>query len=67
MVEKIFNHVRLTVSASLKAREMPAGKPLMHKDESSLARKCVYNYRSEVGMLIYLQESTQPKISMAVH
>ena len=35
-------------------------KPLMHKYESSIGRKCVWNYRSEVGMLSYLQGSIWP-------
>ena len=28
------NHVELTVSVSLKSRETPTGKPLLHKGES---------------------------------
>ena len=61
------NYVRLEVSESLKARDTPAGKPLMHKEESSLVRKCGFNYRSAFGMLSYLQISTRPDISMDVH
>ena len=54
-IEKIINHVVLAVSASLKSIEVPTGKPLIYKDEYILARKCVWNYREEVGMLSYLQ------------
>ena len=66
-MEKIINHVGLEVYASLKAREKPAGKPLPHKDESSIGRKFVWNYREAVGMLSYLQVLTRPEIPMAVH
>ena len=66
-IEKIINHVVLAVYASLKSIEVTTGKPLIYKDEYILARKCVWNYREEVGMLSYLQGSTGPEISMAVH
>ena len=66
-MEKIINYVGLEVSASIKARETPTGKPPLHKDEYILGRKYVWNYRAELGMLSYFQESTQPEISMAVH
>ena len=54
LLEKIFNHVGLTVSASLKSRETTYGKQLPQKEEYSLGRKCVRKYRSVVGMLSYL-------------
>ena len=57
-VEKIINHVGLEVSATLKAIYTPAVKPLLHKDESSIVRKFVCNYRAAVSMLSYLQGST---------
>ena len=38
LVETIINHVGLEVSASLKVRETPSGKPLLHKYESILGR-----------------------------
>ena len=66
-MEKVINHVVLEVPASLKATETPAGKPLLHKDEYIIGRKCVWNYRAAVGMLSYIQGSTQPEILMAVH
>ena len=67
LVEKIINHVRLTVTASLRAREAHDWKSLLHKDKYSLGRKCVCNLRAAVGMLIYLQGSTRPEIKIAVH
>ena len=42
-------------------------KPLLHNDKSSLGRKCICNYRSEVGMLSYLLVTTRPEISMAIN
>ena len=41
LLEKTINHVGLELYASLKARETPAGKSLLHKDECSLVSKCV--------------------------
>ena len=55
MMERIINHVGLEVSVSLQSREMLTGKPLLNKEESSLGRKCVWNYRASVGMLSSLQ------------
>ena len=51
LVEKIINHVGLILSASLKSRETPAGKPLLNKEEYILGSKLVWNYKAEVGML----------------
>ena len=67
LVDKIINHVGLTLSESLKRREMPAGDTLLNKNKSSLIIKCVWNYKEAVGILSYIQVSTQTKISMAVH
>ena len=55
LVEKIINHIGLEVFVSLKKRETPTGKPLMHKDKFSLGIKYVWDYREAVGMLSYLQ------------
>ena len=66
-MNKIINRVRLEAYASLKVIDTPAGKPLLCKDKSILGCESVYNYRSMVGMLIYLRVSAQSLISMAVH
>ena len=58
LMEKIINHVGLTVFVNLKEREMLTGK-LLYKEESSIGRKCAHNYRSEVGMLRYPQRSNR--------
>ena len=61
------NHVELEVSVSLKSIEMPTGKPLLHKDSSSLGRKFVWSYRPVSVVLCYIQGPTQPEIAMTVH
>ena len=66
LVGKIVNHVGLTLSVSLKWREIPAGKSFLHKDEYSIGIKCVWNYGSEVVMLSYVQVSTRPEIYTAI-
>ena len=45
----------------------PAIKPLLHKDLDGLPRKHSWNYRQAIGMLTYLQGTSRPDISMAVH
>ena len=66
-MEKIINHFRLTVSASLNYIEIPIGKTLPHKEKIILGKKCVFKYRAEVVMLSYLQVLKKPEISMAIH
>ena len=65
--DKIFNHVRRMVFVSLKGKETPEGKLLLHNYESSPARNFVWNYREAVDMLSYNQGSTEPEISMESH
>jgi hypothetical protein len=45
----------------------PATYPLLSKDEIGPARKASWSYRSVIGMLGYLEGTTRPDISMAVH
>ena len=63
----MMNHVELEVSVSLKSIEMPTGKPLLNKYESGIGRKSVWNYKAAVGMLMYIQGSIHPEISISVH
>ena len=48
-------------------KRTPVGKPLLCKDVDDVERKYSWNYRSAIGMLNYLQNSTRPEIAMAVH
>ena len=50
-----------------KERINPAGKSLLHADSEGLTQKHTWSYRTAVGMAGYLQGSTRPDISMAVH
>ena len=52
---KLFKKIGLEVSASLKARETPTVKQLLHTCESSIGIKCVWNYRAAVGVLILIK------------
>lgn len=49
------------------ARPTPVVKPLLHRDIDGEPRRTSWNYRSVIGMMNYLQQSTRPDISMAVH
>ena len=49
------------------AKSTLVGKPLLHKDLSGKPRKEKWNYRTAVGMFTYLQGTSRPEISMAVH
>ena len=56
-----------TDQSMMNGKETPVGKPLLHKDLSGEQRKHNWNYRSAVGMLNYLANSTRPELAMAVH
>ena len=51
----------------MKTKRVPATKPLLHKDVDGVERKHNCHYRQVIGMLNYLQGSTRPDISMAIH
>jgi len=48
-------------------KRTPVGKPLLYKDVVGVESKHSWNYRSAIGMLNYLKNSTRPDIAMAVH
>ena len=48
-------------------RSVPVVGPLLCKDENGPERKHEWNYRTLTGMLGYLQSTSRPDISMAVH
>jgi hypothetical protein len=45
----------------------PVAKGLLHRCLAGKPRKYNWKYRTAVGMLSYLQNSTRPEIAMAVH
>ena len=49
------------------AKPTPAVKPLLHRDVNGESRKASWSYRSIIGMMSYLQQSTRPDCSKAVH
>ena len=57
----------LEIDQKVNHRNTPASKPLLHKDKDAANRVRNWNYRTAIGMLNYLQGSTRPDISMAVH
>ena len=48
-------------------KETPASSPPLHAHENGAERIEKWNYRSVIGMLIYLARNTRPDIEYAVH
>ena len=65
LIERLLNVV--SMDDSVNPKPTPAVSPLLHKDLDGLERKNNWKYRQVIGMLGYLQGSTRPDISMAVH
>ena len=65
LIERILN--LLEIDSKVNSKPTPVSKPLLHKDKDAAPRARKWNYRAAVGMLNYLQASTRPDISMAVH
>ena len=57
----------LGLDTSSKQHKTPAVSPPIHADPTGDARKEKWNYRSVIGMLIYLSRNTRPDIEYAVH
>ena len=66
LIRRILETCNIDLS-EMNAKETPVGKPLLHKDLSGEKRKQHWNFRSAVGMLNYLANSTRPELAMAVH
>ena len=65
LIKKIVDFIEM--SNDTNPKDIPLGKSLMHKDLLVVEQKQSWNYRSAVGMLNYLQNSTRPDIAMSVH
>ena len=66
LIDRIINAMGVD-NRMTNARPTPAVKPLLHRDTDGEARRATWNYRSIIGMMNYLQQSTRPDISFAVH
>jgi len=67
LIQRIIDLLGLEKDSTHSPRPTPATKPLLHKDLLGEKRKNTWNYRQAVGMLTYLQATSRPDISMAVH
>lgn len=67
LTERIIEAVGLDKDINGSSKPTPSVKPLLNKDLDRLERKHDWNYRSVVGMTGYLQSSTLPDLSIAVH
>jgi hypothetical protein len=66
LIQRILEALGIEPSMTNK-RSVPVVGPLLSKDTDGPVRKGSWSYRSVIGMLGYLQGSTRPDISMAVH
>jgi len=67
-IQRVIDLLGITANHSkCNTRPTPAVKPLLHKDLNGVPRVNPWNYRTAIGMLTYLQGTTRPDISMAVH
>ena len=57
----------LEIDDKVNSKSTPVTKTILHKDKEADLRVRSWNYRAAVGMLNYLQASSRPDISMAVH
>ena len=69
LIERIIEFIESERPTKLNGKQSitPVGKPLLHKDLMGVPRKYGRNYRTEVGMIVYLQKNTWLEISMANH
>ena len=67
LIERFFKLIGLDGDSTVNTRDTPAVKPILHKDLKGLPRKHTWNHRQAIGMLTYLQGTTRPDISIAVH
>jgi hypothetical protein len=67
LIESIFRDLKLE-GDNIKGRQTPALKTrILHKDEKGELFNNSFHYRSVIGKLNYLEKSTRPDISYAVH
>jgi len=70
LIDRILNFLSLCnneFESDTNFTSMPVAKGLLHRDLDGKPRKYTWKYRTAVGMLSYLQNTSRPEISMAVH
>jgi len=68
LIERIIQALGFDLATTKGARDdVPAGYPLLSKDEDGPDSKANWKYRGLIGMLGYLQGTTRPDIAMATH
>ena len=67
LIQQFIDLLGLESENTYKIKPTPATKPLLHKDLKGENRKNNWNYRQAVGILTYLQATSRPDLSMAVH
>ena len=68
LIQRIIQAVNFNTTTTTGSRDnVPAGYLLLSKDENGLPKKAPWKYRSVGGMLGYLQGTSRPDISFAVH
>ena len=67
LIERILTLLGMNDESMHNSKATPAIRPLLNKDLKGEPRRNTWNYRTAIGMLTYLQGTTRPDISMAVH
>ena len=67
LIERILTLLGMKDESVHNTKPTPAVEPLLNKDIMGENRKNNWSYRTAIGMLTYLQGTTRPDISMAVH
>eukprot|EP00957_Ditylum_brightwellii_P043545 3301368-Ditylum_brightwellii.AAC.1 len=63
LIKKIVDHIGLM--PDVKCRENPVCLPLLHKDLDGLKHKQSWHFRSAIGMLSYLWDTSQPEMYLS--
>ena len=66
LIERILQAASIDTRMT-KSRPTPVVGPLLSRDTDGPSRKHEWKYRTLTGMLIYLQQTSRPEISMATH
>ena len=67
LIQRIIDLLGLEGDSKHNTKPTPVTKPLLHKDVEGESRHNCWSYRKAIGMLTYLQGTSRPDISMAVH